>query len=34
MSTPAVSGGTLYIRGYQHLFAIAAPAKKSDRPLP
>jgi outer membrane protein assembly factor BamB len=25
MSTPAVSGGTLFIRGYKHLFAIAAP---------
>lgn len=24
MSTPAVSGGTLFIRGYKHLFAIAA----------
>ena len=23
MSTPAVSGGTIYIRGYKHLFAIA-----------
>ncbi len=27
MSTPAVSGGTLFIRGYKHLFAIAAPEK-------